>query len=105
MQIHVASAAVIRRKMKNGINPLHRRTRHSRFAQIRLQKFHFPGSQILANVSDMSAGQVIDDAYLCRTALYEVIRQRRADKRRSTRHENRLPLPKSIRSCHARCAS
>ncbi len=105
MKIHIAAPAVIRGEMENGVDALHGRPRHTGFPQIGLQKIDLARAEILANVAEMAAGQVIDDANFFRASRQQLIRKRRPDERRSTRHKNSLARPKSVRRRHACVAS
>jgi hypothetical protein len=88
-------------EMEDDIDALHRGARHTGFAQIRLQEIYLSGAQMVANIAEISAGQIIDDANFFCTACEKMIGERRADKRRSSRYENSLSRPKPIRSRHA----
>ena len=91
--------------MENGVDALHRGAGHTGFAQIGLQEIDLAGAEVLANVVEIPAAQVIDDANLFRASCQELIGERRADERRSSCHKNSLPRPESVRSRHARAAS
>ena len=78
MQIHIAAAAMVRGKMKDGIHAFHRGARHARFAQVRLDEFDFAVGDVLVDLSQMPAGQIVDDAHF-RAACQQLIRQRRTD--------------------------
>ena len=72
---------MVRRQMKNYFHALHCRARHPRFAQIRLQKINFASAQMLANVAEVTAAQIIDEANFGSSAREKLIRERRADER------------------------
>jgi hypothetical protein len=91
--------------VKNSIDALHRRPRHTRFPQIGLQKIYLASAEVLANVAEMPAAQVIDDANFFRPSRQQLVDKRRADEGRSPCHENSLSRPKSLRRRHARAAS
>src|SRR5947208_1473535 len=54
--------------MENRVNALHGSAGHARLTQICLQKIHFARAEVLPNVTEMAAGQIIDDANLFRAA-------------------------------------
>src|SRR5713226_41802 len=106
MKIHVATPAVIRGEMENGVDTLHRGPGHTGLTQIGLQKIDFARAEMLANVAEMAAAQVIDNANFFCASRQQLIGKRRADERRSARYKNSLSRPKSVRCRrHARAAS
>src|SRR5437667_11020337 len=96
---------MIRGEMENRVDALHRGAGHTGLPQIGLQKIHFARAEVLPNVTEMAAGQIIDDANLFRASRQQLIGKRRADERRSTSYENCLSRPKSVRRRHASTAS
>ncbi len=92
-------------EMENRVDALHRGAGNAWLAQIGLQKINFARAEVLPNVAEMAAGQVIDDANLFRASRQQLIGKRRTDERRSARHENRLSRPESVRCRHASAAS
>src|SRR5947208_16954663 len=97
MEVHVTAPPVIRGEMEDRVDALHRGAGHAGLPQIGLQKIHFARAEVLPNVTEMAAGQVIDDANLFRASRQQLIGKRRADERRSTSYENCLSRPKSVR--------
>jgi hypothetical protein len=63
MQIHVSAAAVIGGQMEYGVHTLHCRAGNAGFAQIGMQKIDFTAAEMLPDIPQMSAGQIINDAY------------------------------------------
>ena len=102
MEIHVTAPAMIRGEMKNRVDALHRGAGHARLPQIGLQKIDFAGTEVLPNVGEMAAGQIIDNAHLFRASYQQLVGKRGANERHSARYENRLSHPKSVRRRHAR---
>jgi len=64
VKIHVTPAAVIRCQVEYRIHALHRGARHSWLTQIRMDKFRLPAAEMLADIAEVAARQVIDDANL-----------------------------------------
>src|SRR5260370_27527733 len=87
--------------MENDVHALHRGTGHAGFAQIGLQKIDFARAEVLANVAEMSAAQVIDDANFFHASCQQLIGKRRADERSPAGYKNSLARPKSIRRRHS----
>ena len=81
MELHVAAPAVIRGEMENGVDVLYRGPGHAGFPQIGLQKIDLARAEMLANVVEMPAAQVIDDANFFRASRQQLIGKRRADER------------------------
>src|SRR5256885_9044017 len=90
--------------MKYGVHALHRRPRDPGLAQIGVQEINSALCQMLPDIAEVAAGQVIDNAYL-RTTRQKLIRQRRPNKRRASGYQYELAAPKRLSRCHARAAS
>jgi hypothetical protein len=65
--------------MEYRVDALHRGPGHTGFPQIGLEKIDFARAEMLAEVAEMAAGQVIDDANSFRPSRQQLIDKRRAD--------------------------
>jgi hypothetical protein len=59
--------------MEDRVDALHRRPGHSGFTQIGLQKINFAGPEVMANVAEMAAAEVIDNANVSCASRKELI--------------------------------
>jgi hypothetical protein len=62
MEINIAAAPVIRGQMKHSVHALHGRTGDARLAQVRVYKLDLAARGVFADVVEMPARQIIDDA-------------------------------------------
>ena len=77
MQIDITAAAVVRSEMENGVHTAHRGAGDAGLAQVGVNEIDLATSQHTANVVQMPAGQIINDANV-RSAIEEFVRQRGA---------------------------
>jgi hypothetical protein len=73
VEVDVTSAAVVRRKMKHRVNPLHRGAGHTGLPQVGLQKINLAGAEMPPNVVEVAAAQIVDDANFGGAARQELI--------------------------------
>src|SRR5260370_7220530 len=97
MRVHVPTPAVIRGEMEHGVDALHRGASHTGFPQIGLQKIDFARGEMLANVAEMAAAQIIDNANFFCASRQQLIGKRRSDEPPSPPYKTTLSRPHSIR--------
>src|SRR5580704_3846160 len=96
MQVNIAAATVIRCDMKHGIDALHCGARNTRFTKICLQELYFASGQLVLQVSQRTAGEVVHDANFLDSSFDEAVRQRGTDKRRTAGDKNSFATPESF---------
>src|SRR4051794_39889177 len=95
MQVHIASAAVIRCKMEDRVHTVHGGARDARFAQVSVDKINLASAQYSSNVAKLPAGQIIDNSDV-RSAPEKPVGERRADERGTAGNQDALAAPKSL---------
>src|SRR5258707_6656557 len=91
--------------MKNDVDALYRRARHSWFAQIGLQEVQFASSEVVSNIVEVSARQIIRDSDFLDTSRNQMVRERRSNEGRSAGYQCRLSRPKRFCGRHSWFAS
>ena len=78
MKVHIATAAVIGRKMKHDAHPFDRSFGRARLLEVGLNKFHFAITEMMANILQLSAAEIVHHPN-CGAALDQDIEQVRPD--------------------------
>jgi hypothetical protein len=100
VQVHIAPAAMVSRKMKHRVHTLHCGPGHTGLAQIGLEKINFAAAEMLPNISKVAARQVIHNADF-RAAREQLVGKRRADEGSSPGNQRKFPAPNNFSRRHA----
>ena len=92
MKIHVAAPAMVGGEMKHDFDALHRRARDAGLAQIGFDESDATALEMLLDVAEPAAGEVVHDAHL-RAAFDKRVHQMRPDERSSAGYQNFLTIP------------
>src|ERR1700722_15419675 len=104
MQVHIATAAVVRSQMEDRMNPLHRAPGNSRLAQIGANKFDVSGGNLSRDIAEMPARQVVHNPPFG-AALDQLIRESRTDEGRSPCYQHGFSGPHRFSLRHSRTTS
>lgn len=92
MKINIAAPAVVSGKMKHNFDSIHRRARDTRLAQIRFHKSDVSTIQMLLDVAEPAAREIVHHTHL-RAAFDKRVHQVRPDEGSPSRDQNLLTIP------------